>query len=116
MSAHERRDDATSTAGASTDQHVTGSEETGAFLTDELPTSATPAHGSSNAGINAHRANRPDADLGAERGTADADEFGAERGAADADDSAGERTASGPADSGAERTASDAAERDTRPE
>jgi hypothetical protein len=49
---------ATTTAGASTDQHITGSSETGSFITDEPPTSTTPAHGSSNAGVNARRANR----------------------------------------------------------
>jgi hypothetical protein len=46
--------------GGSTDQHITGSEETGTFLTDEAPTADTPAHGSSNAGINATGANRPE--------------------------------------------------------
>ena len=66
MTAHAHEDDATGTAGASTDQHVTGSEETGTFLTDQPPTAATPAHGSSNAGVNARRANRPDADPDAE--------------------------------------------------
>jgi hypothetical protein len=44
--------------GSSTDQHITGSPETGTFITDEPPTSDTPADGSSNAGINATRANR----------------------------------------------------------
>ena len=37
---------------ASTDQHVTGSDETGEFITDRAPTADTPADGSSNAGIN----------------------------------------------------------------
>jgi len=46
--------------GSSTEQHITGAEETGTFVTDEPPTGATPAHGSSNAGINERRANRPD--------------------------------------------------------
>jgi hypothetical protein len=45
-------------AGGSTDQHITGSRETGSFLTDEPPTPTTPAHGSSNAGINTRNANR----------------------------------------------------------
>ncbi|GAA0511309.1 hypothetical protein Ade02nite_45170 [Paractinoplanes deccanensis] len=45
-------------AGGSTDQHVTGVEETGDFLTDQPPTDSTPATGSSNAGINETRANR----------------------------------------------------------
>jgi hypothetical protein len=54
-----RDEDAAATAaGGSTDQHITGSGETGGFLTDEPPTSATPATGSSNAGINAQRGNR----------------------------------------------------------
>ena len=46
--------------GASTDQNVTVTEETGDFITDQPPTSATPATGSSNAGINASKANHPD--------------------------------------------------------
>jgi hypothetical protein len=45
--------------GSSTDQHVTGSAEDGAFITDKAPAADTPAHGSSNAGINATGANRP---------------------------------------------------------
>ncbi|MEV4642673.1 hypothetical protein AB0J80_35555 [Actinoplanes sp. NPDC049548] len=48
-------------AGSSTDQYVTGAAEEGSFLTDEAPTPTTPAHGSSNAGINTTGANRPDA-------------------------------------------------------
>jgi hypothetical protein len=44
--------------GSSTEQHVTGAEETGTFLTDQAPTADTPAHGSTNAGINAVGANR----------------------------------------------------------
>jgi hypothetical protein len=52
------RDDVTETAGGSTDQHVTGSEETGRFLVDTPPTSETPSHGSSNKGINDLKANR----------------------------------------------------------
>jgi hypothetical protein len=42
-------------AGASTDQHVSGTAETGTFTTDRAPTADTPADGSTNAGINAHR-------------------------------------------------------------
>lgn len=53
-------DSTTGAAGGSTDQHITGSEETGTFLTDKAPTADTPANGSSNAGINATGANRPD--------------------------------------------------------
>ncbi|MFI5894967.1 hypothetical protein ACIA5D_33200 [Actinoplanes sp. NPDC051513] len=54
-----RDEDVTATtAGAGTDQHVTGTGESGSFITDEPPTSTTPANGSSNAGINALRANR----------------------------------------------------------
>ncbi len=45
--------------GGSTDQHVTGTGETGEFLTDQAPTATTPATGSSNAGINSTRANHP---------------------------------------------------------
>ena len=44
--------------GASTDQHITGRDEEETFLTDEPPTSRTPANGSSNAGVNKLRANR----------------------------------------------------------
>jgi hypothetical protein len=47
-------------AGASTDQQVSGLEEEGTFLTDEPPTSKTPANGSSNQGINKLHANRED--------------------------------------------------------
>ncbi|BCJ48026.1 hypothetical protein GCM10010168_23850 [Actinoplanes ianthinogenes] len=46
-------------AGASTDQHISGPQEQGTFTTDEPPTATTPADGSSNAGINRLRANRP---------------------------------------------------------
>jgi hypothetical protein len=49
------------TNAASTDQHITGSPETGDFITDQAPTATTPAHGSSNAGVNATGANKPDA-------------------------------------------------------
>ncbi|MEU4422498.1 hypothetical protein AB0F81_17860 [Actinoplanes sp. NPDC024001] len=48
--------------GSSTDQHVDDLEETGTFVTDEPPRGDVPAHGSSNAGVNATRANRPDHD------------------------------------------------------
>jgi hypothetical protein len=46
--------------GASTEQHISGLEEEGTFITDEPPTSKTPANGSSNAGINRLKANRQD--------------------------------------------------------
>ena len=36
-----------------TDQHITGTPETGTFLTDQPPTADTPADGSTNAGLNA---------------------------------------------------------------
>jgi hypothetical protein len=39
-------------SGGSTDQHVTGADEESTYLTDKAPTSHTPAHGSSHAGIN----------------------------------------------------------------
>jgi hypothetical protein len=55
----DNRDDVTRNAGGSTDQHITGGPEDGEFITDEPPTSSTPAHGSSNAGINELKANRP---------------------------------------------------------
>lgn len=45
--------------GSSTEQHVTGYEETGAFTTDAEPVAETPSHGSSNEGINKTGANRP---------------------------------------------------------
>lgn len=44
-------------AGSETDQHITGAKETGDFVTDEEP-GYTPAHGSSNLGINERHANR----------------------------------------------------------
>jgi hypothetical protein len=47
-------------AGASTDQHVTGAQEEGDFLVDQPPTATTPAHGSSNKGINQTKANSED--------------------------------------------------------
>jgi hypothetical protein len=50
-------------AGASADQHITGRDEDGTFQTDRAPTAATPADGSSNAGINEHKANREGRDL-----------------------------------------------------
>ena len=46
-------------AGSLADQHITGAAETGTFTTDEAPTADTPAHGSSNVGVNATGANRP---------------------------------------------------------
>ena len=48
----------TPNAGASTEQHITGSPETDPFPTDQPPTADTPATGSSNKGINERRANR----------------------------------------------------------
>ncbi|WP_306210861.1 hypothetical protein [Actinoplanes sp. RD1] len=45
-------------AGSSTDQDVTGYEETGTFTTDEAPTGDTPAHGSSNEVFNAAGGNK----------------------------------------------------------
>ncbi|MDP9815410.1 hypothetical protein [Spirilliplanes yamanashiensis] len=45
-------------AGSSTDQHVTGPDETGVFTDDQRPTGDTPIHGSSNAGVNDTAANR----------------------------------------------------------
>jgi hypothetical protein len=45
-------------AGASSDQHITGSPETGEFLTDKAPAADTPATGSSNLGVNTTGANR----------------------------------------------------------
>jgi len=48
-------------AGASTDQHVSGTAETGTFTTDQAPTGDTPAHGSTNVGITVKRT---DADAG----------------------------------------------------
>jgi hypothetical protein len=51
-------DDSAAGFGSSTEQHITGSAETGTFITDEPPTGDTPAHGSNNAGINATGANR----------------------------------------------------------
>jgi hypothetical protein len=45
-------------AGPSTDQYVTGTEEDGDFLVDQTPVATTPAHGSSNKGINDLKANR----------------------------------------------------------
>ena len=50
-------DRVTTEAGASADQHITGAAETDEFTTDAPPTSATPANGSSNAGINRRAAN-----------------------------------------------------------
>jgi hypothetical protein len=55
MTTNDREQD---NAGASTDQYVTGSDETGKSLVDQPPTSKTPSHGSSNKGINDRKANR----------------------------------------------------------
>jgi hypothetical protein len=52
-------DDVATDAGSSTDQHVTGTGETGTFTTDEPPTADTPAHGSGNAGVNEPDGERP---------------------------------------------------------
>ncbi|GAA0556643.1 hypothetical protein GCM10010172_44490 [Paractinoplanes ferrugineus] len=61
----EFEDRAVTGAGSETDQHITGSKETGDFLTDQPP-GYTPANGSSNVGINERRANReqPDENAG----------------------------------------------------
>lgn len=56
--AHTDGDAVTTDAGSSTDQQVSGLEETGTFSTDEPTTADTPVHGSSNAGINETGANR----------------------------------------------------------
>jgi hypothetical protein len=51
--------DTTSNMGSSTETHITGSDETGTFITDEAPTmTPTAAMGSSNRGINTTGANR----------------------------------------------------------
>ncbi|WP_229074624.1 hypothetical protein [Actinoplanes sp. DH11] len=62
MASHgEARDrDGSRVEGSSTEQHVTGAPETGEFPVDEEPAATTPAHGSSNAGINATGGNRPE--------------------------------------------------------
>jgi hypothetical protein len=52
--------DVVENAGAGTDQHVTGHPERGESLVDQPPVSTTPAHGSSNKGVNTTRANRVD--------------------------------------------------------
>jgi hypothetical protein len=39
-------------AGGSTEQHITGTAETGDFITDKEPAADTPAHGSGNTGVN----------------------------------------------------------------
>ena len=54
--------DFTAGAGSSADQHVTGAEETGTFITDQAPTGNTPAHGSSNKIFNEAGGNDPDND------------------------------------------------------
>ena len=58
MTTNEKTVDEETVAGGSTDQHITGAGEQGTFLTDEPPTSKTPANGSSNQGINELKANR----------------------------------------------------------
>ena len=40
----------TAGAGPSSDQNITGAEETGTFQTDKAPAADTPVHGSGNAG------------------------------------------------------------------
>ncbi|MFF5290427.1 hypothetical protein [Paractinoplanes globisporus] len=60
MTTNEKTVDQETVAGGSTDQHITGAGEQGTFLTDEPPTSKTPANGSSNRGINKLHANRED--------------------------------------------------------
>jgi hypothetical protein len=60
MTMNEKTVDEEAVAGGSTDQHITGAGEEGTFLTDEPPTSKTPANGSSNRGINKLHANRED--------------------------------------------------------
>ena len=62
MSDDSQAPERTADYGSSTDQHVTGTEETGDFITDKPPTASTPATGSSNAGINASKGNHPDFD------------------------------------------------------
>jgi hypothetical protein len=47
-------------AGSETDQYVSGTAETGDFITDKPPAADTPSHGSSNAGVNETGANRVD--------------------------------------------------------
>jgi len=54
----ESRDDVVANAGSETDQHITGHDEGGTFITDQPPTASTPATGSSNAGINKLRGNQ----------------------------------------------------------
>ena len=55
--------DATTLAGRKTGQHVSRAAEPETFPTDEPPTADTPAHGSTNAGINKLAANRPNASV-----------------------------------------------------
>jgi len=55
--------ESTANAGSIADQHVTGAEETGEFVTGDEATGRTPSHGSSNAGVNQTKANRPDATI-----------------------------------------------------
>ena len=58
MTRETERDAKSENAGASTDQQITGMEETGDFIVDQPPTSTTPVHGSSNKGINDLKGNR----------------------------------------------------------
>ncbi len=58
--ADDGRDHATVDSGSSTDQQISGFEETGSFTTDEEPTGGTPAHGSSNVIFNETGGNRVD--------------------------------------------------------
>ncbi|GLZ00242.1 hypothetical protein [Actinoplanes sp. NBRC 103695] len=57
----------TPNAGSETDQHITGSDETGDFQTDKAPTADTPSGGSSNIGINKTKANRVEPEAENER-------------------------------------------------
>jgi hypothetical protein len=58
MTRETERDAKPENAGSSTDQYITGVKEEGDFIVDQPPTSSTPAHGSSNKGINDLKANR----------------------------------------------------------
>jgi len=58
-----QRSESIENAGSSVDQHVTGTDETGEFVTGDEATGRTPSHGSSNAGVNQTKANRPDATI-----------------------------------------------------
>ena len=58
-----QQSESTANAGSNADQHVTGTDETGEFATGDEATGRTPSHGSSNAGVNQTKANRPDATI-----------------------------------------------------